>query len=379
MRWLILCTMLALAVSGQKIPEIPGAAPAKDPAAGKWKIRYFYDENKTRLSLGDFAFAGAKYGIAAGAIVDEHGKGKGTALITHDGGQKWTLTPLQHEAISVFPLGEGRFFIVTPKALYYTDEGGAKFDKRKAPEGLLRVFFFNENKGFGVGDGKIAWRTSDGGRSWTKIPESESLNVTPEWSGLNCVEFANDKMGIIAGNSKRASMTRYPGWMDPERAARRRQTPSTVISLQTHDGGETWQPQLGSVFGFVTRLRLSATGFGLALWSYGDDFDWPSEVMELDLRTGKSIPVFRRKDVNITDVLIRQDGSAVLAGVQPPGKLHDTPLPGMVRVFTSPDRKIWTEYEVDYKAFAHRAMLARGGDNVYVSTDTGMVLYLDKK
>ena len=379
MRLPILLILLALAAAGQKTPELPGTAPVLDPAAGKWKIRYFYDENKSQLALGDFAFAGARYGIAAGAMVDERGKAKGTALITRDGGLKWTLTPLQQQAISVFPLGDGRFFIVTAKALYYTDEGGVKFDKRKAPEGLLRVYFLDDNKGFGVGEGKIAWRTADGGRSWTKIPESEALNVTGEWSGLNCVEFVTDKVGMIAGNSKRSTMTRYPGWMDPERAARRRQTPSTVIALQTHDGGETWQPQLSSVFGLVTRLRLSPVGYGLALWSYGDDFDWPAEVVEMDLRTGKSHPIFRRKDVNITDVLIREDGSTVLAGVQPPGKLHDTPLPGKVRVFTSPDRKAWTEYEVDYKAFAHRAMLARAGESVYVSTDTGMILYLDKK
>jgi len=378
MRRMILPVVLALGVSAQTLPEIPVAPPMKSTAAQKWKIRYFYDEDKTELSLTDMSFAGAKYGVAVGAILERKGRPRGTALITRDGGAKWTLAPLKEPPISVFPLGEGRFYVVASKELYYSDEAGLKFERRKAPEGLLHVYFLDDRHGFGAGAGKTVWKTEDGAHTWTMVPESESLKVTDEWTTITCVEFLNSKHGAIAGFSKPPRYAREPDWVDPERALRRRQLPSTTILMETGDGGATWATHLTSVFGVVTRLQLHGL-FGVSLFSFDDDFAWSSEVDEIDLHTGKSHPIFRRKDVTITDVLLLPSGSLVLAGIQPAGKLRTSPVPGKLRVFTSEDQQTWSEDEVDYRAAGHVAMLAAAGDRPYVALDSGMILTPESK
>jgi hypothetical protein len=72
-----------------------------------------------------------------------------------------------------------------------------------------------------------------------------------------------------------------------------------------------------------------------------------------------------------------QDGSAILAAVEPPGRLRSAPIPGKVKLLTSTDLKTWTEMAVDYRAVARRLVLA-GPDreHLWAATDTGMILRL---
>ena len=58
------------------------------------------------------------------------------------------------------------------------------------------------------------------------------------------------------------------------------------------------------------------------------------------------------------------------------GKLRDV-VPGKVQVLMSKDYIVWNEMPVDYRAEAHRVILAAPDeDDMWMATDTGMILRL---
>ena len=82
----------------------------------------------------------------------------------------------------------------------------------------------------------------------------------------------------------------------------------------------------------MTRARFTAEGPGLGLIEMGNSSNFPSEVYELDWKTGKSHTVFRDKRYFITDVWLTPDGTSYIAGVEVAGQVHGI-APGNVIVF----------------------------------------------
>jgi hypothetical protein len=111
-----------------------------------------------------------------------------------------------------------------------------------------------------------------------------------------------------------------------------------------------------------------------------DSFEWPAEVYRLDLRSGKSESVFKKKDRLVTDAAIFADGAdgrAFLAAAEPPGRLRSAPIPGKVRMLSSANLKDWVEMPVDYRAVAQSLVLAGpDAEHLWAATDTGMILRL---
>src|SRR2546425_6389191 len=99
--------------------------------AQKWNIQYFYDEDRSRLELTDLAFPSAERGVAVGAIYDEREgrKPKYTALVSSDGAAKWTLAPLKEFPRSIFFLNDSLGWLVTPNAIWFTEESGRSWTK----------------------------------------------------------------------------------------------------------------------------------------------------------------------------------------------------------------------------------------------------------
>jgi hypothetical protein len=123
-------------------------------------------------------------------------------------------------------------------------------------------------------------------------------------------------------------------------------------------------------------VRLAADGSGIALLRFEGRFDYPSVVVHLDWKTGASKVVYRQKDRVVTDLAV-VDGGAVLAAVEPPGSLANTPVPGKLRMLRGSRLTSWKEMKVDYRAAARRAVLASQGSDLWVATDTGMILKLE--
>jgi hypothetical protein len=353
------------------------AAPS---AAQQWKMQYFYDKEKTSLTINDFAFPSAKYGIALGYIAEGKHE-EPTQVLTTDGGVTWTLSTLKEMPISLFFLNDSLGWMVTTKGLWRTTETGRNWTKLpKLPGDILRVCFTTEKDGYAVGLKKLVLQTHDGAQTWTPVKEAKDQPGDPDDSAYIWADFVNPKIGLIVGtnNPPRRFAPYFPDWLDPAATFRMHDAPHLTYSLMTTDGGESWRAKSSSLLGQTSRFRLNPTsGQGIGLIEYSELAAFPSEAYLIDWKTsGSSRSVYRDKDISITDVWLDNDGTAYLAGIKEPGRLRDI-IPGKVVVFTSRDYKTWLEMKVDYRASAIRTMLAvPDANHRWLATDNGMILKL---
>jgi hypothetical protein len=266
--------------------------------------------------------------------------------------------------------------MVTDKGIWQTAESGRSWKKLKAPAGMLRVWFLDAKNGFAVGLEKRVVQTTDGGETWTQVAASKDAQGDPEFTTFGQIAFAG-KNGIVTGWNI-PPRKGGPDWMEPEKAQGRREIPTLSVLLQTIDGGVTWNKTETSLFGQITRVSMTPQGTALGLIEFKDAFDYPSEVFSVNLHTGQSDRAFREKDRAITDVrLFAGTNRGILAGYETTGTIYHSPVPGKLKVLTSDDLETWREIPVDYRAVAHRAIIAGPDqDHVWIATDTGIILNL---
>ena len=371
------------------------AAMALPALAQKWNIQYFFDELRSEMEITDLAFPSAQRGIAVGSVYEKaSGKEKFMSIVTSDGGAHWALAPLKEYPRSLFFLNDSLGWMVTDHGLWFTEESGRtwkklseqiKPDKKLEPQTtigrLLRVWFLDEKHGFGVGLQKTIVETKDGGRSWNPVEVAGRPEGNAAYTAYTHIVFGSAKRGVIVGGSQpprredgmRGSL---PAWMDPERASKRKQVPTLTLMVQTTDGGGTWEATTAPLFGMVTSMRFSGSD-GLMVMGFNESFGWPSDVYRLSGKeTGR---VFREKSPRVIDAQIYQGPHVYLAGVEPTGKMNVATIPGAVKILESDDFKTWTPMKVDYKASARSVIIAGPDqDHVWVATDTGMILHLEK-
>ncbi len=348
--------------------------------AHKWRVQYFYDKNHSSLTINDLAFPSPGHGIAVGHL-DDNGNSRAISVLTDDGGANWTLKPLKEVPISLFFLNDSLGWMVTPKGIWRTEEGGRGWrELPKSPKLLISVRFLDEMRGFAVGTNKSAYQTADGGKTWQPIAAAEEPHTNPEYTTYNNITFADATTGFINGYSVPPRRDdQRPEWLEPDEATTRREWPHVSVMLNTNDGGKTWKPSTVSMFGHITRAVFSADGRGLGLINFTDTFKWPSEVHRLNGASGKSEVVYNAKDRDITDVLL-QPGAAYLAGLEVMGRMQHSPIPRKLKILKSSDLATWEEMDVDYHADGVRAMLRAASDGtLWAATDTGMILKLSEQ
>ena len=268
--------------------------------------------------------------------------------------------------------------MVTPKGIWRTEEAGHGWTKISSVKNMVRVWFLTAAHGWAVGFRKSVLETTDGGRKWQPVPAADEPKSKAENTVYGWITFTGQEVGLISG-WYRAPVPfgdGLPDWMDPEHARRRRELPSLSIVLDTVDGGKTWKPSVGSLFGHITRVRLIPGGIGLGLVELTGAMDeWPSEVHLINWGTGKSERVFSDRNIAITDIWVTPSGTSYLAGIESAGKLRRV-VPGKLRILKSEDRRNWTRMDVDYRATGQRAVFAGSGGSLWVATNTGMLLKL---
>jgi len=351
-----------------------GALPGE-----RWHLQYFYDENKTGLTINDLKFASAQRGVAIG-FIGEGKKTRPTAVVTSDGGAHWTLVPTREMGVSLYFLNEGLGWMVSaPRGLWQTTEAGRNWKKLPdPPKGLARVWFLDEKHGFGVGSNKLVVETQDGGLHWKPLATAAEPKTTPEYTFYTWISFTGQN-GVITGFSRppKQGGQKFPDWLEPDEAVSRAERPHLNITLKTADAGANWIPDTASMFGRISRFRIGGNGIALALTEFAASFPFPAEVFSINGRTGQADRVYREKDRAINDAWIAPSGTAYLTGVEVPGRLRTVVVPGKLKIVTSSDLKRWTEMPVDYRAVATRAMMSLVDDqNIWVATDTGMILKL---
>lgn len=352
-------------------------------AAERWRLQFMHDEKDSTLTINDLKFPSASRGVAVGYLT----KGSSVspvALVTSDGGRKWTFVKTRDQGLSLFFLNESTGWMVTRRSLWKTLESGrgwTELPRSAATARISQVYFRDENHGWAVGQARAFHATTDGGKRWTRVPAADQVESTRENTVFNCIGFANERSGLVAGMSlPPRNEPLVPAWMDPESAVKRIEEPHLMVFLQTADGGSTWKPSTVSVFGRPTRLVFNSESRGLLLLEFRDAFQYPSEVFRLGVAADKGGRVFRREDRAVTDVALLTGGLAFLAAIEPAGRLAWSPVPGKVKLLRSADTSAWTEMDVDYRAVARRVVLAvLDADHAWAATDTGMILRLEPK
>jgi len=357
------------------------AAPVALAAAGpRWEIEYLYDEDKSSLVLVDLKFPSAQRGVAAGYIQQGNHQDP-ISLVTTDGGQHWQRVSLKQLPVSLFFLNEGLGWMVTAKGhLWKTTEAGKNWTEMPKPPGdILRVCFTDEQNGWAAGTKKLILATHDGGQHWAPVPEAAEPPGAAQYSAYTLIAFATPQYGFISGLNLPPQKwgPELPAWVDPESAIDQHRLPHLIYTVTTKDGGKTWKATSASVFGETSQVRFLANGQGLGLMMYAQDFRYPSEVYKIDWHTGRSSTIYKDPKFAVTDIWLDTDGTAYLAGTLAQAKLRDI-VPGKVQVLSSRDYLNWTELPVDYRASAHRVVLAGAAGEVWMATDAGMILKLAK-
>jgi hypothetical protein len=343
-------------------------------------VKFFHDEDRSSLSLGEIAFSSPERGVVLGISDSEKDGTRPVALVTSNGGVNWTPVRLKKPGISLFLLDDSHYWMVATDGVWFSAEGGREWKKLSNPKGALRVHFLNAATGFAVGTRKQVWKTDDGGSKWTPVAAAQNAKGDPDITAFTYIAFADDRNGIITGHvrpkRRRQDDRELPAWVDPE-AASRRVVPQVEISMETKDAGATWTTSAASLFGEITHIRMSPLGWGLGLLRFKEGFEYPSEVYRLNWKAGTNERIYRDKSFLVTDLVMTDPGGpAYLVGVEQQGPLINSPVARRVRVLASGSLKSWKELEVDFRASATNVRAATAGGKLWLSTDSGMILTL---
>lgn len=352
-------------------------AQEKPETGARWSLQYFYDRDDESFRLADLVFPSARFGMALGAAQKKERRPKAMSLITRDGGRSWEEQELPDFPRSAFFLNESLGWLACEKGIWRTEEGGREWKRIKKTEHAVRVSFRDPDNGWAIGGEKTILRTTDGGKNWTEVKEAEEPATNPTYTSYNWMEWAGPKTAIIVGSSTppRRNRMDLPAWIDPLAAAARRQWPATTIALESQDAGATWRSQTVPAFGTTTRVRATVDGYSLVLVRFFESFDFPSEVYLSKPKGGGLQRILRQKNRIATDVAWWNPGKILVAAIEPPGQLHQLPIPGKLRMMSTQNMVDWTEMKVDYRAVGNEAVLAMADEqNVWVGTDTGQIL-----
>jgi hypothetical protein len=342
-----------------------------------WDLQYHYQQINSTLTINALSFPSALRGIACGSIADRRDNARAVVLLTSDGGEHWSETPVKEVGLSLFFLDDSIGWMVTDKGIWQTVESGHSWTKLpKAPEGMLRVWFLDNKHGYAAGLEKRVFETTDGGANWALLTILKDVQGDPTYTTFGEISFTG-KNGMISGWNI-PPRPGGPNWMDTEKAGKRAQLPTYTVLLSTTDAGKTWTKSEASVFGQITRISMTPEGTALGLTEYRDAFDYPSEVYRINLHDGTSQSSFRAKDRAITDIRnFAGSDRGLIAGYETAGTIYRSPIPGKLKVLTSDDLETWQEMKVDYRAVAHSAIIAGPDeDHLWIATDTGMILKL---
>lgn len=343
-------------------------------AAPRWNIQFLYDRADSNFSIDDLQCPTAQHCVGAGSIDDKRGHDQGVVVVSSDAGQHWSQYDVKERPISLFFLNDGVGWMVTDKGLWTTDEGGRTWTKIDPRKGLLQAWFLDANHGYLIGEKGLAEETTDGGKSWNALDVSERV-ADAHTVNYQLVTFRGTH-GLIIGAPEPSDPE--PFLLSRGNNASRTRAIGKLVILETVDGGQKWTSGTVSIDGELEQLCLSDKGYLVSLISYADPkYPVASAVYETPLGAHEGRTIFAERDREAADIALLNNGSAVLAAIEPPGNSTQVPIPGKLKMLESDNLKVWKEMDVDYRAVAQRVVIAAPDpQNIWVATDTGEILKL---
>jgi hypothetical protein len=224
--------------------------------------------------------------------------------------------------------------------------------------------------------------TSDGGKTWLTTQNSSYPLPDRSATSFDWISFRDPNHGWILGATVSGSVDEPgAGWLEPDRFPVEDQVRSNIYLFRTADHGQSWQVDNAPVSGSILRVAASPEGEPLVVTRLQRKYGPPTDVLNLNIGGGQPFSIFRRLDRVVTDIAVAPDRTVYLATIQPPGTSLAVPIPGKLRVFQSkiPENWVqpeWEDMNVDYRAVGLRAIFATAGTDVFIATDTGMILKL---
>ncbi len=348
-------------------------------AAEKWKINYFYDQPESSFELRGVQFPSDQRGLVYGVITGSKEKERSVMLITSNGGAKWTEVALKENPVALSCIDDSQCWLATDRGIWKTEESGRDWKKLKKQEGIAAIHFSTSKIGFAAGYPKAVWKTTDGGLTWTGVPAAAKAEASPQTTAFDVIaQHGNDMMIIGLSRPRRTDGSLFPDWMEPERAASRREWPAVTVMLDSRDAGANWNASSASLFGHIVEVKMGE-GMGISLIIHEQAFQYPSEVLKIDFKSGQNTSIHHEKDKLITSVHLSKDKNIVAAGIEVLGSFRANPTPSKVQIqqgyIAESNAVIWRTMAVDYKAVARRVTLAATpSGKLWAVTDTGMIL-----
>ena len=340
-------------------------------AQERWKIQFFYDKQDSSFDIRDIQCPTAERCVAAGVIVLKDGHQKGAMVSTNDGGLHWSMVDVKENPLSLFFLNDSLGWMVTEHGIWTSDAGGWK--KLESRKDIVRVYFLDPSHGYAIGFPGAMYETADGGKKWTKLPAANGPSADPRHTLYECITFRGPHGMAIGGISPDDAEP----FLNINPSSIRQGPKSTVVLLETLDGGKSWTSRAVQFFGAIARASFTKEGSPVFLVEYPTYYSQASSVIQGPLGSDDQKTIFSEKTRAVTDLALLPDGSAVLATIEPPGNSNQIPIPGKLKMLESGDLKTWHEIDVDYRAVAQRAIVsAVDAHHKWVATDTGMILGL---
>jgi hypothetical protein len=356
------------------LPLLPLLAAAAD-SGPTWQRSFFYDKAHSSFNIADMACPSPKLCMAVGVIEPDDGSPYPWSVITRDGGAHWISKQPSENPLSLFFLNETTGWMVTRHGLWITRDSAETWKKLKSGQGYLAVAFTGAMHGWLAGRKRLFEQTSDGGAHWTGVPDAAKVPGLPADITFENIHFTDPLRGAVVGEVGSHADRSAPDWVDPAAAKYRAPPEGGVFACQTVDEGRAWSCGPVGLHRSLMAAAFPTADRGWLVFEPDPPTQVFSEVTARNWSAQTSTTVYHLDGARISDMDLGPDGAIMVAAVQVPGKLADTPVPGKVRFLTGNDFSTLQEETVDYRAVARRITLARAGSEWFAATDTGIILH----
>jgi photosystem II stability/assembly factor-like uncharacterized protein len=237
-----------------------GAIVATTNGGRTWRTQAWQTQpEEVNVTLTAVRFVNRTTGWAVGT--------EGTVLRTTNGGQTWSRSALESgEALyDVASSGTSQVWVVgTGSSVFHSSDGGANWSPQTFPvanqlASLTGVAFVDNNRGIAVGTFGTAFRTTNGGQTWTSIDCGVgALN-------LQDVDFVSANLVFVAGQlgSIRRSTDGGVNWDYIDSG-----TSNNLVAIDCVDSAYGWAVGTdGTLVRTMTASDPSGAGWGLQLRS----------------------------------------------------------------------------------------------------------------